>query len=258
MILACRGLTYLDQRPVRVQDRECVEAWAEGGLAAERALRERWAREERDRMHAGVAAMRRMRDANLARRGIDASSDEAQLRAVQERGREIMRSVLGENRREGKATSAADESQLEPILRSIQIGIDFEQTEIGRKLMEAKQKEKEDDDEDDEDCCSSSYVLLDGHLSAASNTEASTTSAWEEAEVPSSSEIEVVEQPALIEISHSATETTAASDLEVIKSPVPDVAVEIAAGGDENDADADMDALYARLSEKVIKLTVNH
>ena len=34
---------------MKPRDRECAEAWSAGGLAAERALKERWAKEEEDR-----------------------------------------------------------------------------------------------------------------------------------------------------------------------------------------------------------------
>ena len=57
LILTCGELTYLDQRPVKPRDRECAEAWSSGGLAAERALKERWAREEEERMHQQIRRM---------------------------------------------------------------------------------------------------------------------------------------------------------------------------------------------------------
>ena len=57
LILTCGDLTYLDQRPVKPRDRECAEAWSVGGMAAERALKERWAKAEEDRMHQHIRRM---------------------------------------------------------------------------------------------------------------------------------------------------------------------------------------------------------
>lgn len=54
MILKLKALTYLDTRPVRDKDRLCAEAWLEGGLQAERKLRERWAEEEQARTRESV------------------------------------------------------------------------------------------------------------------------------------------------------------------------------------------------------------
>jgi dynein assembly factor 1 len=39
MINKCSQLTYLDDRPIRDQERACAEAWLEGGLEAERKTR---------------------------------------------------------------------------------------------------------------------------------------------------------------------------------------------------------------------------
>ena len=47
----CSHITYLDSRPVTDKDRKCLEAWARGGLEAEREERERLVREEHDKMH---------------------------------------------------------------------------------------------------------------------------------------------------------------------------------------------------------------
>ena len=47
----------MDQRPVKPRDRECAEAWSVGGMAAERALKEMWAKAEEDRMHQHIRRM---------------------------------------------------------------------------------------------------------------------------------------------------------------------------------------------------------
>lgn len=46
MILSCEKLTYLDTRPVTDKDRICTEAWRDGGVEAERDLREKMAKED--------------------------------------------------------------------------------------------------------------------------------------------------------------------------------------------------------------------
>ena len=62
MILRLKHLTYLDTRPVRNEDRLCAEAWMEGGLEAERRLREKWTEEKLEATKDSVR--------NLMRQGI--------------------------------------------------------------------------------------------------------------------------------------------------------------------------------------------
>jgi len=70
----------------------------------ERQFKEKWQREEHERMYAGVINLMKLRDANLAKRGIDASSPEEQLAAIEERGRQLLeryKDELREKRRSG-------------------------------------------------------------------------------------------------------------------------------------------------------------
>ena len=59
MILRLKSLTYLDTRPVRNEDRLCAEAWMEGGVEAERRLREKWTEEKLEATKASVKNLMR-------------------------------------------------------------------------------------------------------------------------------------------------------------------------------------------------------
>ncbi|CAL1546717.1 unnamed protein product [Lymnaea stagnalis] len=63
-----KNLQYLDDRPVFPKDRACAEAWAVGGLEAEKAERERWATKEREKMLDSVDALLQMRKNTLAKK----------------------------------------------------------------------------------------------------------------------------------------------------------------------------------------------
>lgn len=144
MIYQCKSLTYLDQRPIRDQDRLLVEAWKVGGLEAERALKEQLVAKEHERMHQSVLNLMRfyylndlnprnmsilpwlisrIRNENLAKRGID-SSDEAQLKAVEDRGRELLEQV--KKTLTGSEMESRDNTLLDPLLKSINLCMENE------------------------------------------------------------------------------------------------------------------------------------
>ena len=53
----CALLTYLDTRPITPKDRQCTEAWRDGGAEAERALREKMAKEQQQKTEDDIRSL---------------------------------------------------------------------------------------------------------------------------------------------------------------------------------------------------------
>ncbi|XP_037780607.1 dynein assembly factor 1, axonemal-like [Penaeus monodon] len=72
LITTCCNLTYLDDRPVFPVDRAAAEAWLEGGVEAERAMRRQWAERDHQRQRDCVNAVMRLRERVLAQKAAKA------------------------------------------------------------------------------------------------------------------------------------------------------------------------------------------
>ncbi|KAL5007517.1 hypothetical protein ScPMuIL_016323 [Solemya velum] len=68
LISKIKDLQYLDDRPVFPKDRACAEAWATGGVEAERVERDLWISRERQKITDSVNALRDVRKRSEAKR----------------------------------------------------------------------------------------------------------------------------------------------------------------------------------------------
>ena len=55
------NLKYLDDRPVFPKDRACAEAWARGGVEAEKEERQRWVDRERAKIESCYNSMAKLK-----------------------------------------------------------------------------------------------------------------------------------------------------------------------------------------------------
>lgn len=103
IILKCKWLSYLDDRPVFPKERACTEAWERGGKDAEMEERQNWINKERRKIQDSVDFVMKIRDSARLRKKLE----EAKAYASDEEDKD-------KDETEQVTESEADSSSFEP------------------------------------------------------------------------------------------------------------------------------------------------
>ncbi|XP_043455715.1 dynein axonemal assembly factor 1 isoform X2 [Prionailurus bengalensis] len=139
-----KRLTHLDDRPVFPKDRACAEAWARGGLAAEKEEREQWESRERKKITDSIEALAMIKRRAEERKLQKASQEEGKEPVPDEKDN-VDATEEGKEEPDSPPQTAATEGALGT-------GLDGEE-DLGTTKSEAKEKLFIDDlpDLEDED-----------------------------------------------------------------------------------------------------------
>lgn len=88
VILKCKELKYLDDRPVFPKERACAEAWERGGREAELEEREKWLNKERQRIQESVEFVSNIRE-DARKRKEKKSDEKIEMDSNEEKSTEI-------------------------------------------------------------------------------------------------------------------------------------------------------------------------